>query len=38
MSKTLRKSSVSFETRTLLESSLRLVQVPTHLSKLTTNG
>ena len=39
MLKTLRfKSSVSFEAHTLLDRSLRVLQLPTHLSKLTTNG
>ena len=39
MLKTLRfKSSVLFGTHTLLDKSLRLLQLPTHLSNLTTNG
>ena len=32
------KSSVSFETHTLLDKSSRVLQLPTHLSKLTANG
>ena len=31
------KSSVYFGTHTLLDMSLRVLQLPTHLSKLTTN-
>ena len=32
------KSSVLFGTHTLLDKSLRVLQRPTHLSNLTTNG
>ena len=32
------KSSVSFGTQTLLYKSLRVLQLPTHLSSLTENG
>ena len=32
------KSPVLFETHTLLDKSLRVLQLPTHLSKLTANG
>ena len=32
------KSSVSFGTHTLLDKSLRVLQLPTHLSNLTANG
>ena len=32
------KSSVLFETQTILDRSLRVLQLPTHLSKLTANG
>ena len=32
------KSSILFGTHTLLDKSLRLFQLPTHLSKLTENG
>ena len=32
------KSSGSFETHILLDKSLRKLQIPTHLSKLTANG
>ena len=32
------KSSVFYGTHTLLDSSLRVLQLPTHLSKLTTEG
>ena len=32
------KSSASFETHTLSDKSLRVLQLPTHLSKLTANG
>ena len=32
------KSSVLFGTHTLLDKSLRLLQNPTHLSNLNTNG
>ena len=32
------KSSVLFGTHTLLDKSFRVLQLPTHLSSLTTNG
>ena len=32
------KSSVLFETHTLLGKSLRVLQLPTHLSNITANG
>ena len=32
------KSSVLFGTHILLDKSLRVLQIPTHLSKLTANG
>ena len=32
------QSSVLSRTHTLLDKSLRLLQLPTHISKLTTNG
>ena len=32
------KSSVLFETHTLLDKSLRVLQLPRHLSSSTTNG
>ena len=32
------ESSVLFETQKLLENSLRVLQLPTHLSNLTGNG
>ena len=39
MLKTVRfKSSVLFGTHTLLDKSLRVLQLPTHLSRLTANG
>ena len=36
--KTHRFKSVLFETQTILDRSLRVLQLPTHLSKLTANG
>ena len=38
MMKTHRFKSVLFETQTILDRSLRVLQLPTHLSKLTANG
>ena len=32
------KSSVLFETKTLLDKSFRVLQLPTHLSNLTADG
>ena len=32
------KSSILFETHTLLDKSLRVLQLPTHISKLTANA
>ena len=32
------KSSILFETHTLLDKSLRVLQFPTHISKLTANA